>query len=121
MYSSQTSGIEVLRQAVTIRADEVYIKMLNSAAMFGACSSLSAAGLDNTPIVEQIGYLFDRCPNKKGFEHMEIVPLVYLEHCLRNHLLESDGEWLEDMIQRIRNRHGNNLVFKMLRVILSVS
>jgi len=115
------SGTEDLQNKVAIKINEAWVRMWNSTAMFGARSSLSAAGLDNAPVIEQIKYLFDRCPNKEGFEHMETVPLVYFRYCLENQLLPPEDEWLNDIIEQIRNKHGNNLVLKMLNVLLFAS
>ena len=112
--------IDELLSKVSVKRNEAYIKMWLDAAMIGARSSLSAADLNNASVIEQIGYLFDRCPNEKKFEHMQIVPLAYLAHCLANAKLPPEEEWLRDMIERIRTRHGNYLVFEMLNVLLIV-
>jgi len=113
------AGVDVdeLRSKLATETDKIHTDLWYGAAMIAACSSLSAANLDNAPTIEQVGYLFDKCPDKDEFEHMQIVPLVYLKHCLVSGKLPPEEEWLRGMIERIKKKHGNGLVFKMLDVL----
>lgn len=111
--------IDKFRKHVFAEKNKAYIRMWLATAMVGARSSLSAAYLGNASAIEQIGYLFDECPNKDKFEHMQIVPLAYLMYCLKNNKLPPEEEWLEDMIKRIRKKHGNELVFETMNVLLA--
>jgi len=113
------ADIDALRGKLVNKINEAFTKLWHDTAIIGARSSLSAAGLDNAPVIEQIGYLFDECPDENKFEHMPIVPLVYLEHCLVNGKLPPEEEWLRDMIKRVRKKHGNGLVLKMFNVLLN--
>lgn len=111
--------IDELRSEVAIRANKAYIGMWFNAGMVGARSSLSAAGLDNASAIEQIGYLFDKCPNENKFEHMKAVPFAYLAYCMVNGKLPPEEEWLLGLMKRIRKKHGDGLIFEMLNFLLA--
>lgn len=115
------AGVDMdeLRSHVAIKQNKAYVNMWFDAAMIGARSSLSAAGLDNASVIEQVGYLFDKCPNEHKFEHMQAVPFAYLVHCLVNGKLPPEEEWLVGLMKRIRRKHGDGLVFEMLNVLLA--
>ena len=89
-----------------------------NAAIVGAYSSLAGTDYENASAIEQIYYLIDKCPTEKKFNHMRLVPIVYLVDSLAKNKMQQEKDWLKKIIKKIREKHKNDFIFEMLNVLL---
>jgi len=107
--------LDRLREVVRRKKDDAWVRLFDSAALYGASSCLADAREITDP-VEQVKYLFNRFEDKEA--HFRNIPWAWLTHCIEKGTITKmpiEEDWTTCLfIHRARFVGGTELVLQFL-------